>query len=57
MSTWSTGTESELPYEGLLSGGLTFLVNEDLQWDVGALYGLTRAADDLSVFAGVTVRY
>lgn len=37
--------------------GATFAVNDDLQFDVGANVGLTRAADDLTVFAGFAWRY
>ncbi len=37
--------------------GATYAVNDDVQLDVGVNLGLTRAADDLTVFAGMTWRY
>lgn len=37
--------------------GLTFAVNADLQLDCGVNFGLTRAAPDLVVFAGVSRRF
>ncbi len=37
--------------------GLTYAVHADLQLDCGANFGLSRAAPDLAVFGGVTVRY
>ncbi len=37
--------------------GATYAVNDDLQLDLGANFGLTRAADDLTVFAGFSYRY
>ncbi len=37
--------------------GMTFLVNPNLQFDVGANIGVSRAADDLGVFVGVARRF
>jgi hypothetical protein len=37
--------------------GATYAVTDDLQFDLGANVGLTRAADDLTVFAGFSWRY
>ena len=36
--------------------GLTYGVTEDLQFDTGANFGITRAADDVNVFAGFSWR-
>lgn len=51
------GQESELPYEAFASGGLTCLVHDDLQFDVGLLRGLNDDSSDLVVFTGVTRRF
>ena len=51
------GTASEMPYEALFSAGVTFQVNDDLQFDVGGLVGLTDSADDWTLFSGVTARF
>jgi hypothetical protein len=37
--------------------GLTFRITPNVQFDAGANIGLTRSADDLVVFAGISVRY
>lgn len=46
-----------LPYEASASFGLTYLITSDVQLDGGALIGLTRAADDLVIFTGITIRF
>ncbi len=40
-----------------LDGGFTFAVTENLQLDAGANIGMTDAADDLNVFAGMSQRF
>ena len=37
--------------------GLTYGVGKHMQFDVGAAIAITRAADDLNVFAGLSVRF
>jgi hypothetical protein len=37
--------------------GLTYGATKHLQFDLGANVGLTRAAEDLTVFAGVSIRF
>jgi hypothetical protein len=37
--------------------GLTFRVTPNVQLDAGANFGLTRSADDLTVFTGISIRY
>jgi hypothetical protein len=44
-------------YEAFLSSGLTWQLTGDLALDAGALVGLSRAAEDLSVFVGLSVRF
>lgn len=44
--------------EALVFGtGATYKVNANLQLDAGINFGLTRAADRINPFAGITVRY
>lgn len=40
-----------------IDGGLTYAVTDNLQLDVGANVGVTEAADDLNVFAGLSQRF
>jgi len=50
-------TDSEEDYIAKLAAGLTYALNENLVLDAGANFGLTRSADDVQVFTGVTWRY
>ena len=51
------GAASELPYEAFGSGGLTYLMHDDLQYDVGVLKGLNGDSSEFTFFTGLTVRY
>jgi len=42
---------------GTVDVGLEYLVTEDIQLDCGCNIGVTRAADDVNVFTGITVRF
>jgi len=44
-------------YQALASGGLTWAQTDNLQWDVGFTAGLNDAAEDFSVFQGVSFRF
>lgn len=44
-------------YEAYASGGFTWALGENAQLDLGAVMGLNDAAEDLSVFQGVTFRF
>lgn len=44
-------------YRASLNTGLTFDLSAGLRLDVGVNFGLTPAADDLVLFAGMTLRY
>lgn len=44
-------------YEALASFGLTYELTENAVLDAGALIGLTRAATDVAVFTGITLRF
>lgn len=52
--TWWVGEGAPA---GTFNLGGTYALNDDLQFDLGANLGLTRAADDLVVFVGVSRRY
>jgi hypothetical protein len=47
----------ETDWVASLNGGLTYGVSEDIQLDAGLRVGLTRAAEDLSPFVGVSIRF
>lgn len=51
------GIITEGGYQAFLGGGLTYALNDNLVWDVGAQFGLNEDAEDLSLFTGFTVRY
>jgi hypothetical protein len=44
-------------YQALASAGFTWGQTENLQWDVGFTAGLNDAAEDFSVFQGVSFRF
>ncbi len=44
-------------YEASFSTGLTYGVTDNLILDAGMVIGLTRAATDLTVFTGLTIRF
>jgi hypothetical protein len=44
-------------YQAFFDTGLTYRMNENVQFDCGTRIGLTDASDDIGVFAGVSVRY
>jgi hypothetical protein len=43
--------------QNYLNGGFTYLINDDMQWDIRAGVGLNEAADDFFVGSGLSVRY
>jgi hypothetical protein len=49
--------ERATPWVGTFDVGLTYEVNKNIQLDAGANLGLTRAADDLNFFAGLSWRF
>lgn len=44
-------------YRGYFDAGLTYAINDDVQLDGGVRIGLTRAADDLGLFLGLSWRF
>ncbi len=49
--------DGDSDYQSLIGTGLTYALSADVVLDVGANFGLTKAAEDVNVFAGVTVRF
>jgi hypothetical protein len=43
--------------EHYLNGGLTYLINNDVQFDVRVGWGLNEAAEDFFAGAGLSVRF
>ena len=52
-----TSTDSDVDFRGILGGGLTYSITDDLVLDVGVNVGLTGDTDDVNVFTGITVRF
>lgn len=50
-------TEDASDWTGLIGTGFTYAVTDDVQLDGGINFGLTRAADELNPFVGMTVRF
>lgn len=48
---------SGAPWEGTVDAGLTYGFTDDIQLDMGANVGVTRAAPDIQPFLGLTVRW
>jgi hypothetical protein len=40
-----------------LNGGISWDIGENLKWDLGANFALTRAADDMLLFTGISWRH
>lgn len=51
------GSTPGFDYQASFSGGFTYAVSSDVQFDLGAVVGLTDSADDINVFSGVTIRF
>jgi hypothetical protein len=50
-------TDGDSGYQALASTGVVYKITRDLQVDAGVQIGLTRAAEDLVVFSGFSVRF
>lgn len=50
-------TEDATDWAGSVDAGLTYGVTENVQIDAGVNVGVTRAADDVNPFVGMSVRY
>lgn len=52
-----TSTTARGPHAMTFDFGFTYAASEDLQFDIGCNVGLTRAADDLTLFTGFSRRW
>jgi len=50
------GAESAQP-QHFVNAGFTFLISDDIQWDIRAGWGLNAAADDFFTGTGLSVRF
>jgi hypothetical protein len=53
----SVSTESDSEWVGTFDCGLTYALTEDIQLDAGVNVGVTRSADDINPFLGVSWRF
>jgi outer membrane putative beta-barrel porin/alpha-amylase len=53
----SVSTESDSEWVGTADFGLTYMLTEDIQLDAGVYIGVTRSADDINPFLGVSWRF
>ena len=42
---------------GTVDAGLTYALTDDIQLDAGVNVGVTRAADDINLFFGISMRF
>lgn len=50
-------SDEDSDYRAQLGAGLTYGLTPDIQLDAGVNFGLTKAADDINLFIGISVRY
>ncbi|HAB18253.1 MAG TPA: transporter [Verrucomicrobiota bacterium] len=50
-------TEADTPWIGTVDFGLTYAVSENLMFDVGINFGVTRSAPDFNPFLGLAYRF
>jgi outer membrane receptor for ferrienterochelin and colicin len=53
----TVSAEPHTPWIGTLDIGFTYAITEDVQLDGGVNLGLTRAADDVNPFVGLSWRF
>ena len=53
----SVSTESDSEWVGTFDFGFTYMLTEDIQLDAGAYVGVTRSADDINPFLGLSWRF
>jgi hypothetical protein len=50
-------TDDDAPWIGSFNVGLTYALTEDIQLDAGVNIGVTRSADDVATFLGISWRF
>jgi hypothetical protein len=50
-------SEPDTEWAATFDAGLTYGLTENFSWDLGANFGLTKAADDFNPFMGVSARF
>ncbi len=53
----SAGTDSDMPAFYTFDVGLAYLILPNVQLDVGANFGLTKASPDVNVYTGISARF
>jgi hypothetical protein len=53
----TVSTEHDSDWAGTVDLGFTYALTENLQLDSGCNIGVTRGADDINVFSGISVRF
>ena len=53
----SVSSERDVEWIGTVDFGLTYKLRSNVQLDAGVNIGVTRAADDLNSFVGLSVRF
>lgn len=53
----SVSTQRHQPWVGTVDAGLLFAVTESVQFDCGCNFGVSKGADDVNPFVGITVRF
>ena len=48
--------DSESDYQAGLGTGVTYALSENVRLDAGTNIGMNKAADDLNIFGGITIR-
>jgi len=52
----NVSNEAKADWVGTVDAGMTYLLNKDVQLDAGVNVGVTRSAEDLNPFCGLTIR-
>ena len=50
-------TEKDIDWVGIIDFGLSFLCSKNVQIDLGASVGVTRMADDINPYVGISFRF
>jgi hypothetical protein len=53
----AVSTEEDSEWIGTVDVGLTYALTEDIQLDAGVYIGVTRSADDVNPFLGLSWRF